>query len=659
MEKIKYLELVDTANRWAYAYYTLDKPEATDNEYDLVMKQIKSYEAETGDINPNSPTLRIGDVVLEGFEKTTHIERMYSLEDIFEEEELIKWFNKIKESYPNVSFYAEPKYDGLSLNLKYVDGRLDISGTRGDGSTGENVTANIPYIKGIPLTIPYKGTIEIRGEVVILKEDFEQINKERLFAGKEPFANERNAASGSLRSFESIAVKRSRLRFCPYGIGYHEIDFEKQTDIYDWIISQGFVNWGSNEVQVLNTVEDIQKKYLEINSNRDKYRMLLDGMVLKINDLHIQEELGFTSKVPKWALAYKFPAIEKTTVIKDVILQVGKSGAITPVAIVDTVDILGTKVSRATLHNFEEIERMDIRIGDTVGIIKSGDVIPKITSVFKSRRTGSEIIIKEPETCPCCGSKTERAKLFNSEENSATLKCSNKDCEAIIIGKLQSAVGKKALNIDGLGDSAIELLVNNHLVKKVQDLYSLNKNDLLKLEGFKDRKAQNLLDGVSATIGISLERFIRMLDIELIGERASAKIAKALGFEALSSNLTESMLLSVEDIGEAMAKNYISFLSTNIEDINELRELIKPTFKKEVISESENITGKTFVITGSLSKPRDEFKKLIESLGGKVSGSVSKKTDYVLAGEEAGSKLEKALSLGVKVLSEQDFENII
>lgn len=643
---MEYLEKVKLANKWAYAYYTLDNPEATDAEYDELLNSIKEIEKETGFVHPTSPTLRVGDIVLEGFEKINHQEKMYSLEDVFNEEEIKAW---VKEG---VELYAEPKYDGLSLNLTYENGILVSAGTRGDGLTGENVTANVPYIKGIPLSIPTLSKVEIRGEVVIFKEDFEAVNARRVLKGKEPFKNERNAAAGSLRSFESEAVRDSNLRFLPYGIGYTEIDFLKQSEIYEWIISQGFVNYGSNQVQILHSAEDVIEKYNEILNNRDSYKMLLDGMVLKVNDLHLQAELGFTSKFPRWALACKFPAIEKTTKILDVVLQVGKTGAITPVAVVEPVNIGGATVTRATLHNFDEIAKKDLRIGDYVSIIRSGDVIPKILSVFKTRRDGSEVVIVEPTNCPCCGSMTERKKLFGSTEDSAILKCSSKVCPAVVIGKIQSAVGKKALDIDGFGDSAVELLVEKGIVSSLKDIFSLEKKDLMKLEGFQDKKADNLLKGIKVSVGVSLERFVRMLDIELIGERASSKIVSSLG-ERIFTELTYDLVLSVEDIGEAMAENFVSYFEENREEILELKEILQPVYENKIVSSV--LAGKTFVITGTLSRPRDFFKEEIEKNGGKVSSSVSKKTDYLVAGEEAGSKLAKANELGVSVLDEEGF----
>ena len=669
-----YKQKIELANKWAYAYYSLGEMLATDAEYDALMAEIKKDE-ENITPDPLSPTQRVGDVVLDGFKKGTHIVKLYSLKDVFNEKEISDWVEKISSQYPEVSFYAEPKYDGLSLNLLYNEGSLISAITRGDGSEGEEVTLNAPHIQGIPLSIDYKGKVEIRGEVVIFKEDFDLVNKERVAAGKQEFANERNAAAGVLRSFESQAVKRGRLRFLPYGIGYNELDFDRQHKMYEWIMTQGFQNYGSNEkLELLTPTQIIEKynfmiehrtptqiieKYNFMIEHRDSYRMLLDGMVLKIDDLHIQEELGYTSKVPKWALACKFPAIEKTSKIEDVIYQVGKSGAITPVAIITPTKISGSTISRATLHNFEEIKRKDIRVGDAVSVIKSGDVNPKIVAVFKDRRDGSEIEINEPATCPSCGGKTCRAKLWGDEEESSILKCTNPKCTSKLIGRIQSAVSKKALNIDGLGDSAVELFVQKGYLKSVTDLYSLTKEQLLELEGFKDKKAENILKGIEATKGISLEKFVRMLDIELIGERASTKIVETLGYKCLAEDVSVELLKSVEDIGDAGAHNFVEYIRENKDEVNKLFTIINPVFIETVIEEKEGITGKTFVITGTLSQSRDYFSDKITSMGGKVSGSVSKKTDYVLAGDNAGSKLEKAESLGVKVLSEEDFNKMI
>lgn len=720
MTKEFYTKNVALANKWAYAYYTMDAPMATDAEYDALMEEIKAYESETGDISKLSPTQRVGDVTLDGFEKIKHGEKMYSLEDIFNEDELNKWFGKIIKDYPNATFYAEPKYDGLSLNLTYENGDLISAGTRGDGTIGEDVTMNIPHIKGIPLHIPNTDKIEIRGEVVIFKEDFDSINQKRVESGKSKFSNERNAAAGALRSYDSKSVKAANLRFVPYAIGQNSANFNLQTEIVKELKFYGFTSWGSNTNPIASfTISDIEKNYKYLISTRDEFRMLLDGMVIKVNQISIQEELGFTSKFPKWAVAYKFPAVEKTAVIEDIILQVGKSGAITPVAVISPTYIDGSVVSRATLHNFEEIKRADIRINDCVSVIKSGDIIPKITGVFKERRNeitkiydqwiqdenledgtaldemldelktldpdlralimavdgdkmtddaaidliASRYALKpfeEPVVCPECGEPTFKNRLRNSSKEATVLRCSNEECPAILIGKLQAAVSKKALDINVLGESTIELLFEEELIWETKDIFSLKVEDLMNLDGFQKRKSEKIISAIQSKIGTTpLYRFIKMLDIELIGERASIKIADALGYKAVSPDLTYDEVLAIEDIGEAMAENYIAFLHEKDDSIHELFDIIKPIFEEKEVNAVESIEGKSFVITGTLSQSRGHFKSIIENAGGKVSSSVSKKTDYLLAGEAAGSKLTKAESLGVTVLDEDAFNDLI
>lgn len=665
MDNKNYLESIEKLNLWAYHYYSLDNPIATDEEYDTLYFKVVAYEKEhPEEISHLSPTNRVGDKLLDGFEKSTHIERLYSLDDIFSKEELFDWALKLQKEFPDVDFYEEPKYDGLSLNLLYENGILIKAATRGDGEVGEDVTMNIPYVMGIPLHIPYKGKVEVRGEVVIFKADFDGINIERVKNGDKPFSNERNAASGSLRNFDSKKVKLSKLHFTPYGLGYCDKQFEFQTESYNWIISQGFTNWGTNEITVFKTVEELEKVYDHMIETRGNYPMLLDGMVIKVNQKSIQKESGFTSKFPRWAIAFKFPAIEKVTILKDVILQVGKTGAITPVAIVEPVNIDGVIVERATLHNFEEIERMDIRLGDQIVIIRSGDVIPKITNVFHDRRSGEEKKILVPECCPECGSPVEKAVLFDSDEEGSTLKCSNKSCSAVLKQKIKYAVSKKALNIMSLGESTIDEMVEKGLISSVIDLWSVTSDDLLKLEGFKDRKASKIVESIDEIRGkTELYRFVTSLGIELIGERASKKLSAAFGERLIypdieDQKLSVEQLSSVEDIGLAMATNFVNYMNENSHAVALLRDIIQPVVPapKEV---GDTFAGKSFVITGTLSKERSYFEFLVEKHGGKVSSSVSKKTDFVLAGEKAGSKLEKAQELKVRVISEEEFEKML
>jgi len=659
-----YEQNVKTLNEWAYNYYTLDNPIVSDSMYDELYFKVKAFEESTGIVNPNSPTQRVGDKILSGFEKAQHMEKMYSLDDVFDKNEFSKWALKIKEEFPNAVFYQEPKYDGLSLNLVYDNGNLIKGITRGNGFEGENVTENIPYIKGIPLHIEYKSLVEIRGEVVIFKKDFENVNKLRIKKGKEPFKNERGAAAGSLRSFESSAVKDSNLNFIPYGLGHTDIDFVSQRQSFEWILEQGFVN-PNPDLDLYHSsmdINDIIDDYEVIIQNRDLFPMLLDGMVVKVDQKSIQHELGFTSKFPKWGIAFKFPADEKETYLEDVIIQVGKTGIITPVAIVKEVDFDGIKVNRATLHNFSEVSRMDIKIGDKIKIIRSGDVIPKIVGVFHNERSGNEIEIKQPELCPVCSSPTVKKQNSNSDTDSVALYCSNNECPAILKGRFEYAVGKKALDLSAFGESTVNELVDQGVLKNISDIYELSREDLFNLEGFKDKKVQNVLNSIQNSINnTEAYRVLNALDIPQIGESASKKLVNAFKERIFDTEnpLTFEELISVEDIGKASAYEFITFFKNNKDEINKLVRYVNPIYPEEKSSESNILEGKTFVITGTLSQSRKYFADIIENNGGKVSSSVSKKTSYLLAGESAGSKLTKAESLGIDILNEEDFNSLI
>ena len=665
MNKENYVVAVKLLNDWAYAYYTLDNPVVSDAMYDETYFAVKAYEeANPNEVSLLSPTQRVGDQILDGFEKNSHKVKMYSLNDVFNKEEFLEWAKKIQEEFPSVEFYSEPKYDGLSLNLLYSGGDLISATTRGDGEVGEKVTANIPHVMGIPLHIPYTGNIEIRGEVTIFKADFEEINAWRVSQGKNEFSNERNAASGSLRNFDSIAVKNSKLRFTPYGLGQHDIEFSRQSESYKWVISQGFTNWNTNDNPTSMSLDDTVKMYDFILEKRGEFPMLLDGVVVKIDQKDLQEQLGFTSKYPKWAIAFKFPAGEKKTTLLNVINQVGKTGAITPVGIVAPVDFDGVTVERLTLHNFEEINRIDLRIGDSVSIIRSGDVIPKLVGVYYMDRIGIESIINVPDTCPECGSPTEKRMNHNSSEESAAIYCSNVHCPAKLIGEISYAVSKKALDIFGLGESPISELVRSGKITNVKDLFHLTVEDFLELESFKAKKAEKTYQAIQGIINnIEMYRFINTLNIELIGERASKKLADnkvAVDFIlGNTQNPTIEDFTAIEDIGMAMAENILSFLNTKRDWINGLKDIINPIIPQVKQTIESSISGKTFVITGALSQSRGYFEKIVEDLGGKLSGSVSKKTDYVLAGEAAGSKLDKANELKIKVLSEEEFNQLI
>jgi len=643
----EYLAKIDLANAWAKAYYVNDAPIASDEEYDKLYHEILKYEQE----NPlftdeNSPSRRVGGMVLEGFNKAEHKARMWSMEDVFDEADLDAWIERVKKVKESFTFYCEPKFDGASLNLIYENGSLKQAITRGDGSIGEDVTENVKTIGSIPLQIDYKELIEIRGEVVIKKADFEKLNHERLLSNEPLFANPRNAAAGSLRQLDTRITAKRKLMFYPWGIGVNTLPQSFLSEKMRFVYHLGFLQ--PPKIVVTQNVNDVHTLYAELIAKRDEIEMMMDGMVVKVNDVSLQEELGYTVKYPRWMVAFKFPAIEKVTILKDITLQVGRTGVVTPVAEVEAVNIEGVVVERATLHNFDEIERKDIRIGDSVIIIRSGDVIPKIIKVLHERRNGTEKSVERPLVCPVCSSELL--------DDGALIKCQNLSCDARVVGAIIHFASKKALNIDGLGDKIVEQLYAQQLVLHVKDLYALRLDQLLALEGFKEKKALNLLEAIEQSKGVSLEKFINALGIEHIGEVAAKKIARAFGLEWLEVGYEQ--IIALEGFGEEMAKSLIEFIHVNKQETYELMAIIKPIASKLEITESV-FTGKTVVLTGSMSKPRDEIKEMLEKLGAKVSGSVSKKTDFVIFGEEAGSKLDKAMELGVKTLSENELNEMI
>ena len=647
MSHEEYLAKIELANAWAKAYYVDDAPLASDEEYDKLYHEILDYEQK----NPlfadaNSPTKRVGGMVLEGFNKAEHKARMWSMEDVFDERDLDAWIERVKKVKESFTFYCEPKFDGASLNLIYENGSLKQAITRGDGSIGEDVTENVKTIGSIPLRIDYQESIEIRGEVVIKKADFERLNQERLSLGEALFANPRNAAAGSLRQLDTSITAKRKLMFYPWGIGMNSLTQSFLSQKMSFVYNLGFLK--PPRIIVTQRVEDVHTLYAELIAKRDEIEMMMDGMVVKIDDVSLQEELGYTVKYPKWMVAFKFPAIEKVTKLKDITLQVGRTGVVTPVAEVEAVNIEGVIVERATLHNFDEIERKDIRIGDSVIIIRSGDVIPKIIKVLVERRNGSEKVVERPLNCPVCGSELL--------DDGALIKCQNLSCDARVVGAIIHFASKKALNIDGLGDKIVEQLYAQKLVLHVKDLYTLNLNQLLALEGFKAKKADNLLAAIEQSKGVSLEKFINALGIEHIGEVAAKKIARAFGLEWLEAS--HEQIIAIEGFGEEMAKSLVEFIHVNKAETYELMDVIQPVASKLEITESV-FTGKTVVLTGSMSQSRDEIKVMLEKLGAKVSGSVSKKTDFVIYGEDAGSKLSKAEELGVKTLSESELNGMV
>lgn len=648
-DKKDYNNKIDLLNKWANAYYTQDNPIATDEEYDKLYREVKAYEDKTNEIDPRSPTQRVGGIILDGFEKATHLSKMWSQEDIFDTQELEDWIkraNKVVDT-SNTSFICEPKFDGASLNLIYENGTLKQAITRGDGSIGEDVTINAKTIASIPLSIDYFGLIEIRGEVVIKKDDFEAINQQRLYNEEIPFANPRNAAAGSLRQLDSSITASRKLFFQPWGVGQNILEFKTAREVMEYIYSLGFVK--PPIFKLCNSIKEIEEVYHYIIKERDNISMGLDGMVIKIDNLLFQDDLGYTVKFPKWSCAYKFPAVEKTTKVNDITLQVGRTGAITPVAEVEPTLIDGSTVSRATLHNFDEIERLDLRVGDEVIIIKSGDIIPKITKVLSERRKGDENAIIRPTFCPTCNTKLLDEGIL--------IKCQNLDCPDRVVNSIIYFASKNCMNIDGLGNKIVEQLVREKKIFDILDLYKLKYDDLVGLESFKDKKINNLLHSIEATKKSELHRLINALGIEHIGEVASKQLTQEFGLKLLDVRFDE--LIALDGIGEQMALSFLEFVKINKELILKLFDIIMPTVVVKVEAKENPFKDKTIVLTGTMSKPRGEIKKYLESLGAKVVSSVSKKTDFVIYGEDAGSKYEKAISLGITTLMQDDMNNML
>jgi DNA ligase (NAD+) len=641
---MNYEDIVKLLNFYSYSYYVKDDPQVTDEEYDILYRRLVDFEKNNPTLkSPASPTNRIGDIILDGFVKAKHINKMWSMQDIFNTGELIDWIDRVsKVILTDRIFICEPKFDGASLNLLYEGGRLIRATTRGDGLVGEDVTNNAKTISSIPLTIDYEKVIEIRGEVVIKKDDFEKINNQRLDNQESLFANPRNAAAGSLRQLDPNITAKRRLFFYPWGLGTNELDSTTLSSNMEFVYSLGFLRpHFSHSATTYSEIEDI---YNSIVEKRDNIPVMLDGMVVRVDSLKAQASLGYTQKFPRWMVAYKFPALEKSTRILSITPQIGRTGVVTPVAEIEPVNIEGANISRATLHNYDEIERKDIHIGDSVIIIRSGDVIPKIVKVLTHHRDSRETPIIRPSKCPKCQS--------DLLDEGILIKCQNLKCPARIVNSIKHFASKKALNIDGLGIKIIEQLYSSGLIRNILDLFNLKEEELLKLDGFKVKKVTNLLISIENAKGCECWRFLNSLGIEHIGEVASIKICER--FSTDFENISKKNLLEIDGIGEEMADSFLEFFRVNRDFIIRLKEIISPItlIKKE--RKHSKFTGSTMVITGTLSKPRDKIKELLSSYSIKVTSSLSKKTDFLLYGENGGSKLKKAKSLGVNLLSEEE-----
>lgn len=643
-----YQNSIALLKKMAYHYYVLDDPIATDEEYDKLYHQIKSYEEiNPNEIIPSSPTQRVGDTILTSFQKHKHLERMWSLDDIFDPQKLQEWIKRIYKNYPGMAFTCSPKFDGVSLNLYYENGILQSAATRGDGIEGELVTQNAKTIQSIPLEIPYKEGIEIRGEIVIARDDFEKINQERIKTGENLFANPRNAAAGSLRQLDPKITAKRRLKFIPWGIGKHNIENGSFLELINKIPQYGF--HPTPFITYCKNAEEIGAIYEHLVSIRHTYPIMLDGMVIIIDSIEVQKKLGYTIKSPRFACAYKFPAIEKSSKILSVTTQVGRTGVITPVAELEPVEIEGAIISRATLHNYSEIEKKDIKIKDTVIIIRSGDVIPKIIKPITALRDGTQINIIKPTHCPVCGSELLIEDIF--------IRCQNLSCKARVKESIFYFASKKALNIEGLGEKIVDQLFENQIISNILDLYSIRIEELLKLEGWQEKKAQNLIKSIKNTKNIPLWRLLNALGIEHIGEGASKKLASSFGLEVFKKKYND--LISIDGFGNEMAFSIIDFGIVNKDLIEKLFEIIEPQAPEIKNTQDSFFNAKTIVLTGTLSKPREKIIELLESLGAKMTSSVSKNTNIIIYGENAGSKLQKAEELGIESINEEQFQKIL
>ncbi len=655
--------LVKELNYHCYRYYVLDSPVISDEEYDRLYLKLKGLEEKYGYILPDSPTHRVGAPPLDKFEKVRHKEPMLSLDNAFSYDELKEFDKRIKRligTQDEIEYTVEPKYDGLAIELTYKDGLLYKASTRGDGYEGEDVTPNIKSIKSVPLKIEgvsIPEELDIRGEVYMDIEDFERLNREREQKGESLFANPRNAAAGSVRQLDSSITASRRLHLACYGIGAVKgMEFKKQSELIKWLEKARFpIPAIVKQVKGIDRVIDIAK---ELEEKRRIFPFETDGAVVKVNDFHLQRLLGIKTREPRWAIAYKFPAHQGTTRIKEILPSVGRTGVITPVAILEPVRIGGVTVSRSTLHNWDEIQRKDIRVGDFVVVERAGEVIPHVVTVIKEKRTGKEKIFPIPEKCPVCGSRVVR------EEGEVAVRCIGLDCPAQVQERIRHFASRAAMDIEGLGEKNVELLYSKGLISHFIDIYKLKKDDLLQLPRFAEKSAQNLIDAIEKSKHTTLSKFLYALGIVHVGEYAAKLLSE--NFESLEAlyNVKPERIMEIRQVGEKIAKSVADFFNDpeNLRTIERLKTLglkiTNPDFKGKR-KEKRPLDGITFVITGSLPKPRKEVEDMIEALGGHTSSSVSKSTDYLVVGEEPGSKLQKAQSLGVKSISYEELLKII
>lgn len=645
-------ELTEIINKANHDYYTLDNPTITDQEYDRYMEELQRLEEEYPQYKKiDSPTQRVGSEVISEFKKVTHEIPMLSLGDIFNEDEIIEFDEKVKKVVPNPKYVAELKIDGLSVSLLYRNGELVRAATRGDGVVGEDITHNAKTIKDIPLRIKQPIDIEVRGEIYMSKASFKKLNENGA-----NFANPRNAAAGSVRQLDSkVAASRNLSNFIYHLPDPEDYNIHTHYDALNFMKELGFTVSPNNKK--VNNIDELMDYINYWTKERPNLPYEIDGIVIKVNNLNDQKKLGYTARCPKWAIAYKFPAEEVLTKVRDIIFTVGRTGQVTPSAILEPVRVMGSLISKATLHNEDYVVSKDIRVGDTVSIKKAGDVIPEVVRSLPERRVGTEKKFEMIKNCPMCGSS-----LIRKDDESAYY-CMNEHCPARWQEKLIHYTSRHALNIEGFGDRIIEDFYNLGFIKTYEDFYALDnhKEDLMELEGYGSKKVNNLLTEIENSKNLSLERLLFGLSIRHVGQKTADILAR--NFKNIDNLMNASVeaIAAVKDIGMTIAKSVVKFFEDegNKELIAHLKEFgVNMYYLKETSEEETLFTGKTFVLTGSLERfTRDEARERIEVLGGTVSSSVSRKTDVVVAGSEAGSKLTKAEELGITIWNEEEFIN--
>lgn len=666
MEKIKteIEELRKRINQHSYAYYVMDNPTVSDYEYDLLFRRLLELEEKYPQfITAQSPTQRIGAIPSNSFEKITHPTPMLSLGNAFSNNELILFDQRVKNilQIDTVQYVVEHKIDGLAINLIYENGKLVKAATRGDGSIGEDVTANIRTIKAIPLELNVEEVeipefLEVRGEVYLPKKEFIRLNKERQANDEALFANCRNAAAGSLRQLDPKETAKRYLSAILYGIGEIKgLNFEYHSAVLDFLSKLGFKT--NKEYQIFSNIDEVMQYCASWSEKKEQLDFDIDGMVIKVNNLKDQKILGYTAKDPRWAIAYKFQPEQGITKIEKIVVNVGRTGAITPLAYLTPVTISGSKISKATLHNEDYIVAKDIRIGDTVIVHKAGEIIPEVVAVKLEERTGTEVKFVMPQICPECQNPVVK------EDNEAAYKCVNPNCPAILRENFIHFVSRDAMNIEGLGPSVVSMLLDNNLINDVADLYKLTTEELLNLDRIGAKSAENLISAIEKSKQAGLNRLLFALGIRFVGVKAANILANHFkSMKALTKSSLED-LLAINEIGTKIAQSIIAYFNKqeNLILLDKLSEVgVNMTAKTIERMEQENFQDKIFVLTGNLeSFNRKEASLLIEQFGGKVSSAVSKKTDFVVAGTEAGSKLTKAQELGINIISEEEFKNMM